>query len=364
VLHLGGPGEPAGALRDLLAERVRAVPAGGRISWVTYYFRDRDLARELVAAEQRGVDVRVLLDGLPRRRTANQRVIALLRPALGDRLRVVSRPLTSRIHAKLYLFSGPAPSALIGSFNPSGDREELEPEAIAEIGDQDRGFNLLVELGEPALAAWLFQQCDELHRASFLRLGHLFRSHAREWSGADETLWFLPRAGGSPLVARLASLSPGARVRITASHLSGPLALGALARCAARGVRVEMLAESTLRRVPLVQELRLRDAGIHVTRLSGPAADLPMHAKLMLIEDGQTREAYFGSANWSGRSLRSNFELLVRSRDAALFECLARFWERIEGYAREAPASGSLAEGRSESSPAIRVGAGSGGEDG
>jgi phosphatidylserine/phosphatidylglycerophosphate/cardiolipin synthase-like enzyme len=336
-LHLGGPGEPDGALRDLLAERVRAVPPGGRISWVTYYFRDRDLAHELIAAQRRGVDVRVLLEGLPRRRSANRRVIALLGPVLGDRLRVVSQPLASRIHAKLYLFSGPTPSALIGSFNPSNDREELEPDAIAELGDQDRGFNLLVDLGDPAFVAWLFRQADELHHEGFLRLGGLFRPRPREWSGDGDTLWFLPRAGGSPLVARLGSLSPRARVRITASHLSGRLALGVLRRCAATGARVEVLAESTDRRVPRTQEARLRSAGIHVTRLSG-AAPLPMHAKLMLIEDGETREAYFGSANWSDRSLRRNFEVLVRSREAHLFDALATFWERLEGYAREARA--------------------------
>jgi phosphatidylserine/phosphatidylglycerophosphate/cardiolipin synthase-like enzyme len=338
ALHLGGPGEPDGALRDLLAERVRAVPAGGRISWVTYYFRDRDLAHELIAAQRRGVDVRVLLDGLPRRRTANQRVIALLRPVLGDRLRVVSGPLSSRIHAKLYLFSGPAPSALIGSFNPSNDREELEPEVIAEIGDQDRGFNLLVELGDPAFAAWLFEQADALQRESFLRLGPLVRPRPREWKGGVDTLWFLPHAAGSPLIARLGSLSPLARVRIAASHLSGGLALAALRRCTERGVRVDVLAESTQRRVPARQEERLRSAGIHVTRLSA-AARLPMHAKLMLVEDGTTREAYFGSANWSGRSLRSNFEVLVRSRDADLFGAMARFWNRIERYAGETSAS-------------------------
>jgi phosphatidylserine/phosphatidylglycerophosphate/cardiolipin synthase-like enzyme len=336
-LYLGGPGEPDGALRDLLAERVRAVPAGGRISWVTYYFRDRDLAHELIAAQRRGVDVRVLLDGLPRRRTANRRVIALLRPVLGERLRVVSHPLTMRIHAKLYLFSGPTPSALIGSFNPSNDREELEPEVIAEIGDQDRGFNLLAELRDPAFVAWLFRQSDELHRERFLRLGRLSRARPREWSGDGDTLWFLPRAGGSPLIARLGSLSPRARVRITASHLSGRLALAALRRFAATGARVELLTESTQRRVPHTQEAQLRSAGIHVTRLSG-AARLPMHAKLMLVEDGETREAYFGSANWSGRSLRRNFEVLVRSREAALFDALASFWERIEAYARETPA--------------------------
>ena len=70
-VHFGGPGRPDGGLRDLLAERVSQVPAGGAIDWVTYYLRDRRLAGELVAARRRGVAVRVTLEGRPRTTGAN-----------------------------------------------------------------------------------------------------------------------------------------------------------------------------------------------------------------------------------------------------------------------------------------------------
>ena len=62
AVHFGGPDRPAGALRDVLAERIAAVPAGGAIDWITYYFRDRRLAQDLIAARHRGVDVRVTLE--------------------------------------------------------------------------------------------------------------------------------------------------------------------------------------------------------------------------------------------------------------------------------------------------------------
>ena len=68
-LFLGGPDQPAGRLRDLLSERVGAVPPGGSIDWVTYYLRDRRLARELVRARNRGVAVNMTLERQPR--TAN-----------------------------------------------------------------------------------------------------------------------------------------------------------------------------------------------------------------------------------------------------------------------------------------------------
>ena len=38
--HFGGPDQPVGRLRDLLAEHIEGVPAGGSIDWITYYFRD------------------------------------------------------------------------------------------------------------------------------------------------------------------------------------------------------------------------------------------------------------------------------------------------------------------------------------
>jgi len=69
---------PAYRLRDLLAECVAAVPPGGSIDWVTYYFRDRRLAEELLRAHRRGVKVTVTLERHPRTAHANEAVIAML----------------------------------------------------------------------------------------------------------------------------------------------------------------------------------------------------------------------------------------------------------------------------------------------
>lgn len=316
---------------------MRAVPPGGRIAWLTYYFRDRRLAQDLLDAHRRGADVRVLVEGRTRTRGANRHVLALLAAELGPKLRVVDRPYALRVHAKLYLFDGPQPSAFVGSFNPSSDEGELEPRVIDEIGDQDRGFNLLVELADPALVAWLFAQGERLQGSAFARIGRFPLARPRACTFDAGTLWMLPRYAQSPLLERLAGLPRGARVRFTATHLSGEIALRHLAAACARGVRVEALGESTERRVPRALEARLRAAGVAFTRVDA-AEHVPMHAKLTLIEEGAQREAWFGSANWSDRSFQRNFELLARSRDAALFEALERFWARIERWAAgEAP---------------------------
>jgi hypothetical protein len=160
-VYFGGPDCARGRLRDVLAQRVSQVPAGGAIDWVTYYFRDRRLAEDLLAARRRGVTVRVTLEGRPRTPHANDRVVRMLGgpDGLGEGFRLIGRATDSkyqalwrpRLHEKLYCFSHPEPAAFIGSFNPSGDDPEDSPAVIREIGDQDRGHNLLVELRDRRL---------------------------------------------------------------------------------------------------------------------------------------------------------------------------------------------------------------------
>ena len=91
-VNFGGPDMPDGCLRDVLAERIAAVPEGGAIDWVTYYFRDRKLAEGLLLAHRRGVKVTVTLEGSPRTAHSNNRVIEMLTgpDRLGAGLRILS----------------------------------------------------------------------------------------------------------------------------------------------------------------------------------------------------------------------------------------------------------------------------------
>ena len=136
-VFFGGPDKPRGLLRNLLAERVDAVPKGGEILWATYYFRDIDLAEALVRAKRRGVTIKVCIEASPRLRAANQLVQKQL-VSLNVRdtdFRSVTHLLPSHIHEKIYMFSHPSPVAFVGSFNPSGCSLE-DAEAVREIGDQ------------------------------------------------------------------------------------------------------------------------------------------------------------------------------------------------------------------------------------
>src|SRR6185369_369521 len=307
-VHFGGPDQPARALRNLLEERVDAVPAGGWIDWTTYYFRDEALAAALVRAHERGASVRVSIEGLPRHRGANDRVIEILQGRIGDGLRMEKRFFgASHLHTKLYCSGGERPHALVGSFNPSGNDPE-DPAVIADIGDQDRGHNLLVEIDDPRLV-------QSFAAKSSFALG-------------GEQAFFFPRLRGNPLDARLAELGAQARLRISASHFRDGRTAQLLVRLVERGARVEVLTHHTLRRSPEPLVQLLRSGGVRTFRYEHPE-ELPMHAKFILAEEVGKRWSAFGSYNLTRTSRWLNQELLMFSDDPQLWAALDRRWGEI-----------------------------------
>jgi len=321
-VHFGGPDLPPRALRDLLRRRIVAVPPGGEIAWATYYFRDRDLASALIAASDRGVRVTVQIEGEPRRRQANREVLAMLAAHGLNGGLVVHRPfpafLHPHLHTKIYWFSHPVPSALVGSFNPSGDEPE-DAEVVAEIGDQDRGHNLLVDLRDPALVCALHSHVRGMHRP-LARLRNLWPA-----TGKDTRAWFYPRLSGTMAEQALGRAS---QVRGCISHLKQGALTRALQAVAGRGAQVSLVVHDTQRRVPGKVVQALRQSGVEVRRYAHPDG-LPMHAKFLLM-DG---EAWFGSYNFNPRSRWLNREILLSTRDPAILAPLHTRFEEISAAA-------------------------------
>ncbi len=342
-IHFGGPDLPAGRLRDLLADRVAAVPAGGNIDWVTYYFRDRRLAAELLRAHRRGVNVTVTLEGRPRTPHANDEVIAMLAGlgGLGDGFRTLSLPgvplfngnhWKPHLHEKLYCFSHPKPVAFIGSFNPSGDNPEERPDIIREIGDQDRGHNALVGFYDPALISGLVTNARWIYRAqnaAYFRFSLLANRTCR---GEDTAIYFWPRVSRHPLKKFLSRIAAGARIRIAASHIKGKAIARTLIGFVRRGAKLEVLAEATHRRVPVDIEKMLIDAGIPFRRLN-QFKGVPMHNKFVLVEKNDHCWVIFGSFNWTTRSYWLNHEIGAISTNRQLFEAFAERWEAMRKQA-------------------------------
>src|SRR3954452_3199189 len=72
TVYFGGSDRAPRFLRNLLEQRIDAVPQGGSILWATYYFRDEALAEALVRAHRRGVILTLCIEGKPRKGSANE----------------------------------------------------------------------------------------------------------------------------------------------------------------------------------------------------------------------------------------------------------------------------------------------------
>jgi phosphatidylserine/phosphatidylglycerophosphate/cardiolipin synthase-like enzyme len=327
----GGPDRPPRALRDLLYSHLAAVPAGGEIAWGTYYFRDQALAQALLQAGRRGVNLRLTLEANPRTAQANRSVIETLRSTGG--LRAVKHPWPDnllwkkpRLHLKLYYFSHPEPHVLLGTFNPSGNRPE-DPQVIAEIGDQDRGHNHLVEITGGRLVPALRKHLHRLYRFPHGPWERLLPSNNRVLAAGDTRIYLFPRLRRAVLRRKLEALPQGTQLRMAISHLSDKRMGNTLQSLTRRGIRIEILTHDTERRVPQWVEQQLD--GHLMFRRYRHREGLPMHNKFILVEAPQYREIIFGSMNLSERSLHANHELLVVSGSSLLYDAFQERWQQM-----------------------------------
>ncbi|MDR4514151.1 MAG: phospholipase D-like domain-containing protein [Nitrosomonas sp.] len=339
-IHFGDPSKPVGYLRDVLAKHIIAVPSGGAIDWVTYYFRDVRLAELLLQAHKRGVRVTVSLPATPRISVANQAVIKMLSgpDRLADGLKVVNFPgipappgraWKPQLHEKIYCFSHPKPIALVGSYNPSGNNPEAQPEIIREIGDQDHGYNVLAGIVEPSLVQHIIAHVRRIHQAPPSLFYRFTDSANRVFKSSDTTIHFLPSLQPHPVVQFLNQLGSGAHVRIAASHIRATNAVNVMIELARRGAAVEIIAESTRRRVTPDVEQRLIDAGIRFSRADIPGG-APMHLKFVLIENSGQVWSIFGSFNWTKPSFWLNHEIIVITSNPSIFNQFSNCWNTLK----------------------------------
>jgi phosphatidylserine/phosphatidylglycerophosphate/cardiolipin synthase-like enzyme len=337
----GGPDRPPRYLRDLLEKRIHAVPSGGEILWVTYYFRDEGLASALLQAKGRGVKVRVAIEGTPRTGSVNRSVCQILghHNGLGRGLRPIRHRVvdnrffrTSRLHEKLYYFSHPEPNVLVGTFNPSGNRPE-DPAIIKKIGDQDRGHNLLVNIIDPVLVAGLYEHGLHLFHSFHGPWERYLPSNNRVVASDGARILFFPRAKLADLEVLFAGFSPDSTLRIAASHLNDRGICKHLFALSRQGVRVEIIAHDTLRRVPSWVEKQMHRHGILLHRYIHPEG-LPMHNKFMLIDIAGRQSTAYGSMNLSVRSLHANHELLIIDESAELYQIFQSRWHEMLGEVR------------------------------
>ena len=326
ALFFGGPDKAPYHLRDVLGEWIDAQPKGGSIHFALYYFRDPILADKLIAAHKRGVTVNLVIEESPRQKEANDDIISNLQEAgLTERMHLIDSrksKLTGRFHAKIYAFSHPEPSAMIGSFNPSGNNK-TDDHLIAKIGDQDRGHNLLYQIYDPTLVEGLFRYVDSLNQNNGV---------SPELSPAENiirsdtaSIFIFPRTDKNIGVEEISNASKDAKIIGAISHMKKHPMIKAFKRAARRGADVTLIVHETSRRFPTYVTLNLRFAGVNIQRYKR-GENYPMHAKFLLLEDKGVKTSWLGSFNWNKSSQNKNAEILLQSNDAALFDALsARF---------------------------------------
>ena len=303
----------------------------------SYIFRDdlagRPFIDALIRAHERGVQVRVLIDGVGGGYLWSGTYMALKKAGVPvDRFLHSYWPwrtpfLNLRNHRKVMVVDGRI--AFVGGLN-IGDENVLASEPDHPVRDVHFRVEgpVVEQLVESFADDWLFEVGETLpDEAWFPPLGPAGTYEARAIpSGPDEDLEQIE------FVALHAISCARHSIRIVTPYFLPPDVLTtALGLAAMRGLYVDIVIPEHsnhavldwARRVPLRE---LLEAGCRVWLRSGPFE----HSKLMTIDEKWTM---IGSANWDTRSFRLNFELNVEVQGpefAAQIDTLVRTTRPLE----------------------------------
>lgn len=300
----------------------------------TYIFKPGRLGERfreaLVRSCQRGVRVRVLLDGLgshslpaafwaPLQQAGGQ--VRYFNPLSLERLGI-------RDHRKLLVCDDDV--AFVGGFNIA---PEYEGDGVTS-GWRDVGLCVKGPL-VPQLAASfdeMFGRAEFRHKRFVL----LRKSNARRaiHTASEQLLLSGPARGGSPIKAALkGDLAGAGSVQIMVAYFLPSWRLRRqLFRVARAGGRVQLLlaGKSDVRVSQLAgQSLygRFLRAGVEIYEYQPQI----LHAKLLIIDDA----VYVGSANLDHRSLNINYELMIRFERPAMAREARELFDRALQHSRQ-----------------------------
>ncbi|HEX5398444.1 MAG TPA: phospholipase D-like domain-containing protein [Verrucomicrobiae bacterium] len=303
---------------EMFPAMLAAIDAASRsVCLEVYTYEECPLGREfrdaLVRARERGLRVRVLVDAIGSLFLSNHFCEKLRRA--GGEVRVFNpialRQVTIRNHRKLLVCDGGV--AFVGGFN-------IAPEYVGD-GVADGWCDIGVKIKGP-LVAQLDRSFDEMfERAEFRhkRFVRWRRTGAKKTVTlpAEQILFSGPGRGRNPFKQSLRRDLAAARdVRIVVAYFLPTWRLRRdLQRVARRGGRVQlilpgksdvglaMLAARSLYR-------RFLAAGVEIYEYQPQV----LHAKLFIVDEA----VYTGSSNLDTRSLRINYELMLRFESATM----------------------------------------------
>ncbi len=304
---------------------------------VTYIFEGNDtgirFADALARAVQRGVDVRVVVDGVGEI-TAPPRIGPKLRKRkvpfarfLPPRLIPPSLSINLRCHHKILVVDGEI--GFTGGMN-IGDRYLVatkNPKRVMDMHFRVRG-PLVAQLEEVAIWAWNFCTEQDIHPPLHVPkpVGSMMCRSVVD--GPDDDMDKLPA------ILQAACAAAQSRLTIMTPYFLPPRELvGALQTAALRGVAVEVL-------IPKKSDLPFMDRATrnmlwevlrHGVRIFHQPSPFP-HTKLFIVDENY---ALIGSTNLDPRSLRLNFEFAVEVYDRDFARKLLDYCDAAKGHSRE-----------------------------
>jgi phosphatidylserine/phosphatidylglycerophosphate/cardiolipin synthase-like enzyme len=320
-------------VEDTLVTLIRQAVPGSRIRIAIYNFSRNNVSAELIAAARRGVDVRIVLDGGTPTDPGTE--VPALRAGLGAaNVTVCTAPGTSCIgtgimHHKTFLFSqlsdGSRNVVVQASHNLTTSQLSMHNNAVIVRGDD-------------ALFAGYESVWEDLRRdvenPNYYRIvDGMFSTRA----------YFFPRASGDTMVSILdnATCDATSRIRVAMAFFTDArIAVAqALARRAREGCSVSVVIGNGA--IPAGTNVlsTLRGAGVVVTLYPTRTNGWGLHSKYVLIDapySGTRRQLVLtGSHNWTGPSLDSNDESLLKIEDAALFNTYLNDWNHVRNAAAQ-----------------------------
>jgi cardiolipin synthase A/B len=324
---------------EIFPAMLAAIDAAGQsVCLEVYTFEDSPLGRRfreaLVRARIRGARVRVLIDAVgslslpdsfwtPLRNVGGE--ARQFNPMALDRFWI-------RSHRKLLVCDERV--VVVGGFNISPDYEgDGVRRGWCDVGLRIEGPPLAKQLASSF--AEMFERADFRHK-----LFQRFRKLGAKKTVAlpvEQILFSGPGRGRNPFKQSLGKdLIPAGDVRIVVAYFLPPWRLRrALARVARRGGRVQLILAGKTD-VPLSQLAarslyrRLLAAGVEIYEYQPQI----LHAKFIIV-DGIV---YTGSSNLDVRSLRINYELMIRFADAGVAGKARENFDDIMKYCRQVTA--------------------------